>query len=107
LKRGTAGSSDEDDSLDSTHTAFTNRSALSNRSVTFNVPEKDGESLEQALEKKGVHLDKFNAWRDDNRKEYDMILKLHATTKNRVIGIRKLLRTWSGAAAAGDPSKDP
>ena len=38
--------------------------------------------------------------------EYNMILKLHSTTKNRVICIRKFLSKWPGTAEADNPGKD-
>ena len=105
LRRSNVGNSEDDDSLDSANTAFTNKTGVSNRSVSFIVQQKY-ENIVEALEQKGVHKERFNAWRIDNKNEYETILKLHSTTKNRVIGIRKLLSKWPGTAEADNPRKD-
>jgi hypothetical protein len=105
LKRSNVGNSEDEDSLDSTNTAFTHKTGFTNRSVTFDVPQGT-ENIEDALAKKGIHKERFNAWKSNNINDYNMILKLHSTTKNRVIGIRKLLSTWTGTAAADNPRQD-
>ena len=106
LKRSNAGNSDDDNSLDSANTAFTNKTGSSNRSVSFNHVQQKYDNIVAALEQKGVHKERFTAWKNDNKNEYDMILKLHTTTKNRVIGIRKMLSKWTGTAEADNPRKD-
>jgi hypothetical protein len=99
------GERDDDESSDSLQTDFTNKTGYSNRSVTFDVEAKNV-SIEDALEKKGVHRERFNAWKATNTNEYDMILRLHSTTKNRVVGIRKMLNSWTGTAAAEEPRQE-
>ena len=105
LKHINQGNSDDDDSLESTTTAFTNKSGFSARSVTFDVP-KICDTIEEALLKKGVAIERFRAWKDANFIEFELILKLHSSTAHRVKGIRKVLNKWTGTAAAERPSSN-
>ena len=102
LKRINAGNSDDDDSVESTNTAFTNKSGVSARSVTFDVI-KPGDTIVSALVKKGIAIERFEAWKDANKMEYEFILKLHSTTQNRAKGIRKILSKWTGTSLTEDP----
>ena len=105
LKRSNQGNSDEDDSLESVNTAFTNKTGATARSVTFDATASTN-TIEEALIKKGVTIERFRAWKDSNNLEYGFILKLHSTTAHRVKGIRKILHKWTGTAAAERPSKE-
>ena len=98
------GNSDEDDSLDSLNTAFTNKSGATSRSVTFDLPSTVNK-IEKELVKKGVAIERFRVWKNVNEAEFNFILKLHSTTVHRVKGIRKVLSKWTGTAAAEEPSK--
>ena len=103
LKRSNQGNSDDDDSLESTTTAFTNKTGLSARSVKFDLP-KECDLIEKALKEKGVSIEQFREWRETNNIEFRLILKLHSTTAHRVKGIRRVLRSWTGTAEADRPS---
>ena len=105
LKRSNLGNSDEDESLDSINTSYTNKSGATSRSVKFDLPQVC-DIMEAALLLKGVSKERFRAWKEDNGQELEFILKLHTTTAHRVRGIRKMLTKWTGTAAAGRPSRD-
>ena len=105
LKRSNVGMSDDDDSMESTNTAFTNKSGVSARSVTFDVL-KTYDIIGESLIKKGIAIERYKAWKDANSKEFEFILRLHSTTPNRVRGIKKILSKWTGTAEAGKPSSE-
>lgn len=103
LKRHNQGNSDDDDSMESTTTAFTNKTGATARSVKFNLPQTC-DIIEGALLAKGITRERFRAWKEENIREFELILKLHSTTVHRVKGIRKVLKMWTGTAVAGEPS---
>ena len=105
LRRSNLGNSDDDDSMESTTTAFTNKTGVSARSVTFNFPQTC-DIIETELGKKGITSERFRTWKDSNSIEFELILKLHSSTAHRVKGIRKVLQKWTGTAAAERPSKE-
>ena len=103
LKRNNFEPSDDDDSSESAITSFTKKSGATTRSVMFDIP-KVCDVIEDELTKKGIAIERFRAWKEANYIEFKLILKLHSTTAHRVTGIRRVLRRWTGTAAAGQPS---
>ena len=106
LKKSNAGNSDEDDSVESTTSAFTNKTGQSARSVSFGNLPKTCSTIGEALVLKGIAIERFIAWKDSNKTEYDTILKIHTTTPNRVKGIKKMLSKWTGTAEADKPRRN-
>ena len=104
LKRNNHANSDEEDSLESTTTAFTNKTGFTARTVSFDVPKECGR-IEAALKEKGISSEIFRSWKEENSIEFNVILKIHSTTAHRVKGIRKVLKNWTGTAAAEGPRK--
>ena len=105
LKRNNQVNSDEDDSLELTTTAFTNKTGFTARTVSFEVPKESGR-IEKALMERGISSERFRSWKEANGIEFNVILKIHSTTAHRVRGIRKVLKNWTGTAVADGPSKN-